>query len=105
MQINAGQAAAARELLENHLVFRQGDPSVYKMLSHASEASGDKVSSHIYMADYNEIIGDYSRAISHLEAALRRPMRSYHEEAGLQARLKTLRQQNSGIYTSTEEKQ
>ena len=93
--IQSGQAAQARKMLEDYLVFRKGDPNVYRWLSHASEASGDTVKSHIYMAEHNRLFGDVSQAISHLEAALKGPINDYHEEASLQAQLKDLREQNS----------
>jgi predicted Zn-dependent protease len=94
MKIQMGHASQARALLEDYLDFRQGDPNVYRLLSHASNASGDIVKSHTYMAEYNLIVGDVSGAIGHLEAALRNPITSYHEEAAIRAKLKSLRQQS-----------
>ena len=94
MKIQMGQASQARALLEDYLAFRQGDPNVYRLLSHASNASGDIVKSHTYMAEYNLIVGDVSGAIGHLEAALRNPITSYHEEAAIRAKLKSLREQS-----------
>ncbi|MCW8964115.1 MAG: M48 family metalloprotease [Gammaproteobacteria bacterium] len=95
MLIQSGQAAQARKILEDYLVFRQGDPNVYLWLSHACKASGDTVKSHIYMAEHHLLFGDASQAISHLEAALRSPIQDYHEEASLQAQLRNLREQSS----------
>jgi len=96
MLIETGQAAQARETLEDYLIFRQGDPDVYRWLSHASKASGDTVSSHTYMAEHYRLYGDTSRAISHLEAASNSPIQDYYQEARIQAQLKHLRQQSSG---------
>jgi len=95
MLIQSGQAAQARKILEDYLVFRQGDPNVYLWLSYACKASGDTVKSHIYMAEHHMLFGDASQAISHLEAALRSPIQDYHEEASLQAQLRNLREQSS----------
>ena len=95
MLIQTGQASQAREVLEDYLIFRQGDPNVYELLSHASEAGGDTIKSHVYMAEYYRLYGDLSRAILHLEAALRSPIQDYYEEARLQAQLKHLRDQNA----------
>jgi predicted Zn-dependent protease len=47
------------------------------------------------MAEYYRLFGDLSRAISHLEAALRSPIQDYYQEARLQAQLKDLRDQNA----------
>jgi len=95
MLIQAGQASQARKILEDYLIFRQGDPDVYKLLSHASQAGGDTAKSHVYMAEYYRLFGDISQAISHLEAALDSPIHDYYEEARLQARLQNLRELNS----------
>jgi predicted Zn-dependent protease len=95
MLIQSGKAAQARRMLEEHLVFRQGDPNVYKWLSHASKASGDTVMSHAYMAESHRLSGDVTQAISHLEAALRNPINDYYQEAKMQAQLKALRVQQS----------
>jgi predicted Zn-dependent protease len=94
MDIQMGQAAKAKQLLEDYLQLRQGDPNIYKLLSHASEASGDVVKSHTYMAEHHLILGDLTQAIGHLEAALRNPIDSYHEEAGIRAKLKSLREES-----------
>lgn len=91
MLIESGQPLKAQNLLEDYLVFRQGDPRLYELLSHASKAAGNPVQSHAYMANYHEINGDISSAISHLEAALRKKIDSYHMEASIRARLKALR--------------
>jgi predicted Zn-dependent protease len=94
MDIQMGQAAKAKQLLEDYLQLRQGDPNIYKLLSYASEASGDVVKSHTYMAEHHLILGDLTQAIGHLEAALRNPIDSYHEEAGIRAKLKSLREES-----------
>ena len=80
--------------MEDYQVFRQGDPHVYRLLSHASKASGDVVNSHTYMAEHHIALGDTSQAISHLEAALRNPISSYHEEASIRAKLRDLREKS-----------
>ena len=94
MLIEVGQARQARGMLEDYLIFRQGDPRVYRMLSHASKASGDSVGSHAYMAERYRLQGNLTQAIANLEAALRNPISDYYQEARLQARLKTLRGKN-----------
>ena len=94
MMIQMGKAKDARTMLEEYMVFRQGDPGLYRLLSFASEASGDAVNAHVYMAEHHIVLGDTSQAISHLEAALRNPIDSYHQEASIRARLKSLREQS-----------
>lgn len=95
MLIQMGQASLAKNTLEDYLVFRQGDPNVYQLLSHASKAAGQNAPSHAYMAEYNLLLGDISRAISHLEAALAQPIQDYYMEAKLQAQLQQLREKNA----------
>ena len=94
MMIQMGKANQARKMLEDYLVFRQGDPDIYRLLSHASEAGGDVVNSHVYMAEHHIILGDTSQAISHLEAALRNPIDNYYQEASIRAKLKSLREES-----------
>lgn len=93
MLILVRQAAQARELLENYLIFRRGDPNVYALLSHASKAGGDSMQSHAYMAEHHRLQGDLKQAIAHIERALKSPIKDYYQEARLQALLKDLRQQ------------
>ena len=92
MLIQAGEADKARNMLEDYLVFRQGDPNVYRWLSHASKAGGDAFKSHTYMAESQRLSGNLTLAISHLEAALKSPNQDYFEEAIVQAQLKDLRE-------------
>lgn len=88
--IQAGQALKAKKMLEDYLDFRQGDPAVYRLLSHASQASGDNLKSHTYMAEAYRIIGDIASSVSHLEKALNLAQNHY-EKAELEARLVSLR--------------
>lgn len=92
MLIDMDQADSAMSLLDEYRVFRQGDPQVYKLMSHAAKANGEDVKSHAYMAERHRLLGDFSRAISHLETALRSPISDYYLEAKLQAELKELRE-------------
>lgn len=95
MLIQVGRADRARITLEEYLIFRRGDPQVYRLLSHASKSIGDNVKSHAYMAEHHRLLGNTGQAISHLEAALRSPITDYYQEARLQARLKLLRQEQN----------
>jgi len=95
MLIEVGQAADARHTLEDYLIYRQGDPRVYRILSHACKASGDTAKSHDYMAEHHQLQGDIKQAIAHLEAALQSPISDYYQEARLQAKLKALRGRQS----------
>lgn len=91
--IQIGKSQQAGKLLTRYLVLRSGDPGIYELLSHASKAQGDGFKSHVYMAEHYRIHGDKTRVISHLEAALRYPIRDYAEQSRVQALLKNARQQ------------
>lgn len=95
MLINVGQASLAQQTLEDYLIFRRGDPQVYRTLAHASKAVGANAMSHAYMAEHYRLLGDMKQAILHLEAALKNPITDYYQEARLQAQLKTLRRRQS----------
>lgn len=102
MLISVDQAAQAQELLEDYLVFRQGDPNVYELLSHASKADGDSMRSHAYMAQYHRLRGNLRQAVAHIESALKKPIGDYYQEARLRAQLKDLRAQQQGSRESPE---
>lgn len=90
--IHTGRAHEAGKVLESHLVYRSGDPTMYALLSQAAKAGGDNTRSHVYMAEHYTLLGDLSLAISHLESALKGKIDDYYEEARLQSRLKRLRE-------------
>ncbi len=93
MLIDAGRAPFAQNMLEEYIVFRPGNPDVYKLLARAAKTGGDSAKSHAYMAEHFLANDDSGKAISHIESALGNPIADYHEEARLRARLKELRNQ------------
>lgn len=96
MLIDAGKAPSAQNMLEEYIVFRPGDPDVYKLLAHAAKDNGDSVRSHAYMAEHFVANDDPGQAIAHIETALAGPIADDYEEARLRARLKELRNEQQG---------
>ena len=96
MLIDAGRAASAQDMLEEYIIFRPGDPGIYKLLARAAKVVGDNAQSHAYMAEYFLASDETDKAISHIETALGNPIDDYHEESGLRARLRELKGQQQG---------
>lgn len=102
--IHLEQADRALGVLESYLVYRQGDPGIYRALSQASKRAGNSVKSHAYMAEFHILRGDLSQAIAHLESALRKPITDYYLESTLQAKLKQLREQQDDATSKDKKK-
>ncbi len=95
--LEQGKSQKARTLLEQQLVGRSDNATLYKLLAQAAGDSGDKTSGHHYLAEFHYLSGAHKSAIQQLEIALRDRSMDYYTSARLTARLKQIRQEQADL--------
>jgi len=89
----SGHPARALKTLEDIACRRPGKALIYQKMSDAALKSGKRAATHRYRAEKSYAEGDLETAIRQFEIALRQPGLSYHDAAGIQARLDALQQE------------
>jgi len=93
VRLQAGQARAARDGLQPLLARRPDDARLLELMARASQAMGQPIETHEYMAEKYFISGDTEAAVLQLEIALRDPRLNDYESARLGSRLKALKRE------------
>lgn len=92
--LHQGQAAAARQLLQEYLRYRAPKPLVYKLLAQAENDAGSLIESQQALAEFEYLNGQTQSAIEHLNQALRLTKKDdFYRASRIEARLKELKQQ------------
>lgn len=92
--LHQGQAATARQLLQEYLRHRDPKPLVYKLLAQADNDAGSPIESQQALAEYDYLNGQTQSAIDHLNQALRMTKKDdFYRASRIEARLKELKQQ------------
>lgn len=92
--LHQGQAAAARQLLQEYLRYRDPKPLVYKQLAQAENDSGFLAESQQALAEFDYLNGQTQSAIEHLNQALSLTKKDdFYRASRIEARLKQLKQQ------------
>jgi beta-barrel assembly-enhancing protease len=92
--LHEGQAATARQLLQEYLRHRDARPLVYKLLAQSENDEGSPIESEQALAEYDYLNGQTQSAIDHLNRALRMTKKDdFYHASRIEARLKELKQQ------------
>lgn len=92
--LHQGQAAAARQLLQEYLRYRDPKPLLYKLLAQAENDSGSPIESQQALAEYDYLNGQTQSAIEHLNRALDLTKKDdFYRSSRIEARLKEFKQQ------------
>ncbi|MEJ2573409.1 MAG: M48 family metalloprotease [Gammaproteobacteria bacterium] len=92
--LHEGQAATARQILQEYLRHRDPKPLVYKLLAQAENDEGSPIESLQALAEYDYLNGQTQSAIEHLNRALGMTKKDdFYHASRLKARLKELKQQ------------
>lgn len=86
-----GQAAIARDLLQQQLRQQKSDLALYQLLAEAEGRAGDKVAGHKALAEYYYLNGQTGAAIEQLEIALRTRKSDFYLSSQIEDRLQQLK--------------
>ncbi|HLA75311.1 MAG TPA: M48 family metalloprotease [Gammaproteobacteria bacterium] len=93
--LQTGQAAKAKNLLEQHVRHRNPEPGLYKLLAEAEGAAGAKAAAHQALAEYYYLNGQTDEAIHQLDLALQRKEADFYQSSQIEARLKQLQDEQA----------
>lgn len=92
--LHEGQAARARQTLQDYLRFRDPRPLVFKLLAQAESDSGSPIEAQQALAEFDYLNGQTQSAIARLNQALRLTKKDdFYHTSRIEARLKELKQQ------------
>lgn len=84
--LQTGQAARARDFLQEYLRGRSPDSALYRLAARASGDAGRVAEAHGYLAESFMLLGHYGEAVRQLELALKAPDVDPHTRARLESR-------------------
>jgi len=95
--MEAGQPAAALDVLEDVVALRKDRTYVYKLMADAALKAGRRAATHRFRAEAYYSEGDLEPAILQLELALKQPDASFYESSKAQVRLDELKDEEAAL--------